>query len=63
MTAPGPEWLLPHEAYRALRVGRGALGRWRRQGKIPAWAHFRTPGGHYRYSAQWLRSVQKDGLR
>jgi hypothetical protein len=72
VTAPSPgaarqpEWLLPHEAGRILRVDPKTITRWVNAGTIPREHWFRTPAqhgsGHIRIRAAWVDAyVNGDG--
>ncbi len=54
------KWLSIHDACRLLGVDQSTLRRWSDSGKVK---HFRTPGGHRRYSETALQAMVGNGSR
>lgn len=51
---PPVEWLTRRDVARIFQVSPSTVTRWAREGRVPA---KRTPGGHYRYSAESVRRL------
>ena len=62
MKAPAaPEWYRTAEVAALYRVDHKTVSRWANQGRFPEGTAIRTPGGDWRFRADYIRAATNGG--